>query len=124
MSCEEILKLCQLIRQTAYDIHCYLGVGFLEKVYENALRHRLNKLGLKVEQQVPLTVKDEDGTIIGEYFADLIVNEKVIIELKSCVKLTKMHEAQAINYLKVTGIKDALLINFGSVRFEMRKFIL
>ncbi len=120
----EIKALCDIIRQTSYDIHCYLGVGFLEKVYENALVNRLSKCGLMIEQQCSLTVFDEDGAIIGDYFADLVINKELIIELKACSHLQKVHEAQLLNYLKVTGLKHGLLINFGSERFEIRKFVL
>ena len=118
------LELCNLIRQTSYEIHCYLGVGFLEKVYENALLNRLKKKGLTVEVQSPLKVYDEDGTSIGDYFADMIVNECVIVELKACYDLQKIHEAQLLNYLKVTGMSHGLLVNFGSETFQIRKFIL
>ena len=68
-SSQDILKLCDVVRETAYAIHVYLGHGHLEKVYENALAHRLKKLGLEVQQQYPLSVYDEDGIVIGEYFA-------------------------------------------------------
>jgi GxxExxY protein len=78
-----IFELCDLVRETAYAIHVYHGHGHLEKVYENALTHRLRKLGLRVEQQYPITVYDEDGTIIGEYFADLLIEGELIIELKA-----------------------------------------
>ena len=77
----DIIKICDTIRETSYSIHQYHGHGHLEKVYENALGHRLRKLGLTAEQQIPLTVRDEDGEIIGEYFADLFVAQKLIIEL-------------------------------------------
>jgi GxxExxY protein len=70
-----IKELCRLVRETAYAIHIYHGHGHLEKVYENALAHRLRKLGLQIKQQHPITVFDEDGTIIGEYFADLIIED-------------------------------------------------
>ena len=69
-----IMELCDVVRETAYAIHVYHGHGHLEKVYENALTHRLGKLGITVQQQHPLTVYDEDGTLIGEYFADLLVD--------------------------------------------------
>lgn len=121
---EEIQKIVSDIRQTGYQIHLYLGVGYLEKVYENALKHRLEKLGYTVSSQVPLQVYDEDGFLIGEYAADLIVNEKVIVELKAVNQLNGSHVAQLLNYLKTTGIKDGLLINFGSEKYEVKKLIL
>ena len=80
---QTINQLCDVIRETAYAIHVYHGHGHLEKVYENALVHRLRKLGLDVKQQHPLTVMDEDGTVIGEYFADMLIEERLIVELKA-----------------------------------------
>ena len=84
-----IKELCDLVRETAYSIHVYHGHGHLEKVYENALAHRLRKAGLKVEQQYPLNVYDEDGALIGEYFADLFVDGRLIVELKACRKSSR-----------------------------------
>lgn len=118
-----IQELCDVVRETAYAIHLYHGNGYLEKVYENALVHRLRKAGLKAEQQVPLKVADEDGTIIGEYFADVVVSDCLVIELKACRRLTNEHIAQILHYLKSTRIKDGLLINFGSYKFEIKKYI-
>jgi GxxExxY protein len=115
--------LCCLIRQTAYNIHVYHAHGHLEKVYENALAHRLRKLGLDARQQQALQVKDEDGTPIGEYFADLLV-ENIVIELKTAKALAPEHEAQILGYLRATGLEHGLLVNFGSYKFEMRKFAL
>lgn len=80
-------------------------------------------MGFDVEQQVPITVYDEDGTIIGEYVADLQVNSSLLVELKAVKVLTKEHEAQLINYLKATKKKHGVMINFGSSKFEIRKFI-
>ena len=114
-------ELVATIRQTAYQLHLYLGTGYLEKVYENGLRHRLEKAGLKVAAQVPLVVRDEDGFVIGNYEADLIVANRVIVELKHVAKLLPQHEAQLINYLCTTGIEHGLLINFGSPKFEVMK---
>ena len=116
-------ELVAAIRQTAYQLHLYLGTGYLEKVYENGLKHRLEKAGLKVSAQVPLIVRDEDGFVIGSYEADLIVANRVIVELKHVAKLIPQHEAQLINYLCTTGIEHGLLINFGSPKFEILKRI-
>ena len=118
-----IEELVTTVRQTAYALHLYLGTGYLEKVYENALKHRLEKKGIFVEAQVPLAVVDEDGFIIGRYEADLIVGNRLIIELKHCDKLAPVHVAQRINYLCTTGIEHGLLINFGSPKFEIVKRI-
>ena len=120
---EEAAKaLCDRIRQIAFDIHVYHGHGHLEKVYENALAHRLKKAGLKVEQQVPLQVFDEDGTLIGDYFADLIVEGVVVVELKAAKAMAPEHEAQVLGYLKSARKRHGLLINFGAYKFEIRKY--
>ena len=119
-----IKELCNLIRETAYAIHLYHGYGHLEKVYENALAHRLRKRGLDVKQQHAITVYDEDGTIIGDYFADLFIDGRLIIELKACQTLANEHIAQILGYLKSSRIEDGLLINFGSYRFQIKKYIL
>jgi GxxExxY protein len=116
--------LSDRIRQIAYDIHVYHGHGHLEKVYENALAHRLQKAGLAVRQQHPIQVFDEDGALIGDYFADLLVEDCLIIELKTARTLAPEHEAQVLGYLKSSRLEHGLLINFGSFKFEMRKFAL
>lgn len=95
-----------------YAVYNTLGYGFLEKVYENALILELRKKGLTVKKQVPIKVK-YDGQIIGEYFADLFVEDKVIVELKAVEKIIAVHEAQLLNYLKATNIEVGLLLNFG-----------
>jgi len=119
----DMLKLCDKVREIAYAIHVYHGNGYLEKVYENAMAHRLRMAGLRVVQQHPMTVRDEDGTTIGEYFADVVVNEVILIELKACRTLTNEHKSQVLHYLKATGLEHGLLINFGSYKFEIQKFI-
>ncbi len=121
---EEIRNLCDTIRETSYAIHKYHGHGHLEKVYENTLAHRLNKLNIGVDQQSPITVKDEDGTIVGEYFSDLLVEEKLIVEIKATKSIAEEHEAQLLGYLKSTQIEHGLLINFGSYRFQIKKYVL
>ncbi len=122
MTDEEAKAFCDTIRQTAYAIHLYLGVGYLEKVYENALVHRLRNLGIDVQTQVPIQVVDEDGYVIGDYLADIVVGG-VIVELKAVSALNGAHIAQLLNYLKATGMKHGLLINFGSEKFECRKVV-
>lgn len=122
MESNETKTLCDTIRQVAFDIHAYLGQGHLEKVYENALVHRLKKAGIKAEQQFPITVFDEDGTVIGEYFADILIENRLIIELKAARAIAPEHEAQVLGYLKSTKIEHGLLINFGSYKFEIRKY--
>lgn len=120
----EIKRLCDTIRETAFALHAYLRHGHLEKVYENGLAHRLRKAGLHVEQQCPLQVTDEDGTVLGDYFADLWVGTRLIVELKACKALAAEHIAQVLGYLRAANQRDALLINFGAPVFEIRKLIL
>ncbi len=121
---EEIRNLCNAIREISYAIHEYHGHGHLEKVYENTLAHRLSKLNIGVDQQSPITVKDEDGIVVGEYFADLLVEKKLIVEIKATKSLSGEHEAQLLGYLKSTQIEHGLLINFGSFRFQIKKYVL
>jgi GxxExxY protein len=118
-----IFDLCNTIRETAYAIHLYHGHGHLEKVYENALTHRLRKLGLDVKQQHPVKVIDEDGAVLGDFFADLLVEGVVVVELKAAKTLGDEHIAQLLGYLKSTRIEHGLLINFGSHKFQIKKFI-
>jgi len=118
-----INELCDQVRETAYAIHLYHAQGHLEKVYENALAHRLRSAGLDVKQQHPITVKDEDGTVIGEYVADLIIDDCLLVELKAVKTLADEHTAQLLGYLKSTGIEHGLLINFGSHRFQIKKYV-
>ena len=121
---EKIKQLCDLVRETAYAIHEYHGTGHLEKVYENVLVHRLRKAGLNVQQQHPLEVYDEDGTEIGDYYADLIIEDVLIVELKACKTFSEEHKAQIIGYLRSANMEHGLLINFGSYKFQIEKFIL
>jgi GxxExxY protein len=120
---KNIKALCDQVRQIAYDIHLYHGHGHLEKVYENALAHRLRKAGLDIKQQCSLTVYDEDGTILGDYLADLLVEGVLIVELKTAKALAPEHEAQVLGYLKSSRMEHGLLINFGSSKFAIRKYI-
>lgn len=103
-----------------YDVYNALGRGFLEKVYENSLALRLRKEGLTVEQQRPIRVFF-DGEVVGEYFADLVVNGAVILELKAVETLNDQHTAQLLNYLKATTCEVGLLLNFGPKPEVVRK---
>jgi GxxExxY protein len=105
-------KLTSEIISAFYKVYNTLGFGFLEKVYENALKFELEKMKLYVDKQKPIEVY-YDGLRVGEYFADLIVENKVIIELKATEILIEEHELQLINYLKATEIEIGLLLNFG-----------
>jgi len=95
-----------------YDVYNVLGPGFLENVYENALLIELNDRGLKAHSQCPVKVQYK-GQTVGEYIADIIVEDSIICEIKAIQKLRPEHEAQLLNYLKATGIKIGLLLNFG-----------
>ena len=86
--------------------------------------HRLRKIGLAVERQRPLQVRDEDGALLGNYFADLFVENCLVLELKACKALAPEHIAQVLGYLRASGQRDAMLINFGSARLEIKKFVL
>ena len=119
-----IKKLCDTIRQTSFEIHRFHRNGHLEKVYENALAHRLRKHGLAVQQQHPVPVYDEDGTLLGSYSADLFVEGFLIVELKACRALLSEHVAQLLGYLRATRIEDGLLINFGAPRLQVDKYVL
>ena len=119
---QQVKLHCDLVRQTSYDIHTYHRHGRLEKVYENALAHRLRKAGLEVQQQYPIEVYDEDGTLIGDYLADLLVDGWLVIELKTAKAIAPEHEAQIPGYLKSSRLEHGLLINFGACKFEIRKY--
>lgn len=121
---DNIFELCDVIRETSFALHQYLRHGHLEKVYENGLEHRLRKVELAVEQQYPLKVYDEDGTVLGEYFADLFVESKLIVELKACEALAPEHTAQLLGYLRACHIEHGLLINFGASKLEIKKYVL
>lgn len=119
----EVMELCDLVRETSFAIHTYLRHGHLEKVYENALAHRLSKQGITAAQQFPLQVTDEDGYVLGEYFADLLIDDQLIVDLKACKSLADEHTAQLLGYLRASKMRHGLLINFGAAKFEIRKFI-
>ncbi|NQT88767.1 GxxExxY protein, partial [bacterium] len=104
--------LTETIIGCVYKVSNTLGVGFLEKVYENALAHELRKAGLGVEQQARTLVKYDD-VVVGEYFADLVVSGSTIVEIKAVRTLDDVHKAQCLNYLKATGLRVCLLVNFG-----------
>ncbi len=116
-------QMTEKIIGCAYAVGNELGVGFLEKVYENALLIELEKKGLHVEQQkhVPVIYS---GQIVGDYIADLIVEGSVIIELKSVKSIERIHQAQLLNYLKATGIHTGLLLNFGTSRLGIKRMVL
>ncbi|MFO7959292.1 MAG: GxxExxY protein [Candidatus Brocadiia bacterium] len=114
-------ELTEQIIGAAYDVYNGLGHGFLEKVYENALAHEAAERGLQVARQVPIEVR-YDGVVVGDYAADLMVNGKVIVEVKAVGELNGAHEAQLLNYLKATGLEVGLLLNFGP-EFQIKRMV-
>ena len=121
---DPIFLLCDRVRETAFSLHCYLRHGQAEKVYENGLAHRLRKQSVAVIQQHPLSVFDDDGTLLGEFFADLFVEQCLLVELKACRALADEHVAQLLGYLRASRIEHGLLINFGAPKLEIRKYAL
>ena len=120
----DIFMLCDVVRETSYEIHRFLRSGFTEKIYENALAHRLRKQGIKAEQQQCVRVFDEDGTLLGLFRTDILVDSRLICEVKSCTALIDAHTAQLLGYLRASRIEHGLLINFGGPKLEIKKYIL
>ena len=110
------------INGAVFEVNRVLGGGFLEKVYENALLIELKDRGLKADSQVPIKVHYK-GNIVGEYVADILVEDNVVLELKAVDQLDKIHEAQLLNYLKATGMHIGLLINFKYPKAEIKRFV-
>ena len=106
----------------AYKVANVLGNGFLEKVYENALAHELRKTGLKVEQQKSIQVL-YDGVVVGDYVADMLVGDVVLVEMKAVKALDEVHLAQCLNYLKATGLKVCLLLNLGTPKVQVKRVV-
>lgn len=117
----EAAEITELIIGCAFRVHNELGSGFLEKVYENALALELAEAGLQVKQQEPIPVYFRQK-IIGEYFADLLIEDRILVELKAAKSLVTEHEIQLVNYLAATGKEDGLLINFGASVQVKRKY--
>ena len=114
--------LTEKILAAAFKVQNTLGAGFLEKVYENSLSIELRRSGLLVEAQKAFPVRYE-GAIVGDYLADLVVNGKVIVECKAASALDPVHEAQLINYLRASGIRVGLLMNFGRPKLQYRRLV-
>ncbi len=118
----ELDEITEKIIGCAYEVSNSLGSGFVEKVYENSLFHQLLKSNLGVVQQHQINVF-YDNVLVGEFFADLLVEEKVLLELKAVRQLEDVHVAQVMNYLKASGLPICLLINFGRPKIEIRRFV-
>jgi len=119
----DINEITYAINGAVFEVNRVLGPGFLEKVYENALLVELKSRGLKAENQVPIKVFYKDNTV-GEYFADILVEKNVLVELKTVEKIDRIHEAQLLNYLKATGIQVGLLVNFKHPKAEIKRMVL
>ena len=119
---DRVFELCDIVRETGFAMHKYFGPGHLEKVYENSYTNRLRKIGLDVKQQHPIKVHDEDGTVVGEYFADLFIDNILIVELKAARATNDEHVAQILGYLRATDVEHGLLINFGARKFQIKKY--
>ena len=118
----ELSDLIETVIGCSYQVMNELGTGFLESVYEKALQVALKQVGIKSERQVPITVRFRQ-TVVGEFFADLTIGNKLIVELKTVDQLAPEHQAQVINYLNATGIPAGLLINFGNRRVEVKRLV-
>lgn len=115
-------EITEAIIKCAYEVHNYLGSGFLERVYENALCKELEFQGIAAQAQVMIKVEYK-GTIVGDYVADIVVENKVLIELKAVERVIDIYELQLKNYLKATGIEVGLLLNFGKSLEIKRKYV-
>lgn len=124
MQHKDIKQLCDIVREASFEIHCYLRHGHLEKVYENALANRLEKKGIKVEQQYPLSVYDEDGTLLGDFYADLFVDNRLIVEVKACRAIANEHISQLLGYIRASKIEHGIPINFGAPKLQIKKYVL
>ena len=114
-------ELTGTILQACFEVSNELGIGYIESVYEKALQVALTQKGFSVERQVPLKVNFR-GVTVGDFSADMIVEGKVLLELKAVENLSKQHFAQLLNYLKTTGIEVGMAINFGTSKIQYRRF--
>ena len=119
----EINDITYAINGAAFEVNRVLGSGFLEKVYESALLVELKERGLSAESQIPVKVFYKKK-VVGEYIIDILVEKKVIVELKTVEKFDNVHEAQLLNYLKASGIQVGLLINFKHPKVEIKRMVL
>ncbi len=118
----DVNQLTEKVIRCAFTVSNALGCGFMEKVYENALVHELRKARVQVEQQHGITVR-YDGVVVGEYIADLLIEEVLLVELKAVREFDDIHLAQCLNYLKATNLHLCLLMNFGKPRVDIRRLV-
>jgi GxxExxY protein len=119
----DVNEITYQINGAVFEVNRILGPGFLEKIYENALLIEIRSRGLKAENQVPIRVFYKEK-VVGEYIADLLVEGKVVVELKTVETIDKSHEAQLLNYLKATGIHVGLLVNFKHPKADVKRMVL
>jgi GxxExxY protein len=124
MKFEHINQLCDIVRETSFSIHRYHRHGHVEKIYENALVYRLRKQGMEVQQQHPLAVFDEDGTVLGDFYADLLLEGELVVELKAVRTIADEHVAQLLGYLHSLRVETGLLINFGAPVLSVKKYLM
>ena len=122
MNREDLNSLSEIIIGCVFNVSNTLGAGFLEKVYQNALIIELLECGLYVEKEKPITIYYKDK-IVGEYYADILVNKQIIIETKAIAALNEIHQAQLLNYLKATNLHLGLLINFGTPKVQIKRMV-
>ena len=123
MEVKDLDPLTHRIIGAAFRVSSVLGTGFLEKVYENSLSHELRIRGLSVEQQHPVLVR-YDGEVVGNYIADILVQGNVVVEIKAVARLERAHLSQCSNYLRATGLRICLLLNFGRPALELKRVVL
>lgn len=124
MKFAHINELCDIVRETSFALHRFHRHGHVEKIYENALTHRLRKQGIQVVQQHPLSVHDEDGTLLGDFAADLFLENCLIVELKAVRIVAEEHVAQLLGYLRSSRIETGLMINFGAPVMSIKKYLM
>ncbi len=124
MKFENINQLCDIVRETSFAIHRYHRDGQVEKIYEKALAHGLLKKGIEVQQQHPLSVFDENGKILGIFYADLLVEGELVVELKAARLIGSERVAQILGYFRSLRIETGLLINFGAPVLSVKKYLM
>jgi GxxExxY protein len=118
----ELDRLTEKIIGACFTVSNTLGCGFLEKVYHNALAHELHKQGLKVEPERPIVIK-YDGVVVGDYVADILVEDVVLVEVKAIKAFDDVHSAQCMNYLRATGLTVCILANFGTPKVGIKRIV-
>jgi GxxExxY protein len=119
-----VFDLSSVVRQTSFEIHRYLRSGHLEKIYANGFAHRIRKQGISLQHEYPIDIFDEDGTPLGHYVADFLIEGQLIVELKACNTIAPEHIAQVLGYLRGSRLQHGMLINFGAPKLQVKKLIL